>query len=72
MNTTERWKIHLKKKKDIKVSFVDSYSASDVTGSNIFISTPNHKILLDCGMHQSNDKKDDYLADNRKTKEYKP
>ena len=62
----------MKKKKEIKVSFVDSYSASDVTGSNIFILTPNHKILLDCGMHQSNDKKDDYLVNNRKTKEYKP
>lgn len=62
----------MKKKKEIKVSFVDSCSANDVTGSNIFISTPNHKILLDCGMHQSNDKKDDYLVNNRKTKEYKP
>lgn len=62
----------MKKKEGIKISFVDSYSAMDVTGSNIFISTPTTKILLDCGLHQSNDKKDDYIINKRKTKEYKP
>ena len=62
-----------KKSKDgITISFVDSYSAIDVTGSNIFIETPNYKILLDCGLHQSNNKLDDYLINSRKTKEYKP
>lgn len=54
------------------MSFVDSMSSEDVTGSNVFIKTPNYKILLDCGMYQSNDKKEDYLINNRKTKEYKP
>lgn len=62
----------MKKKTNIKISFVDSYSSQDVTGSNIFIKTPNYKILLDCGMHQSNDKKEDYLINSRKLKEYKP
>lgn len=61
-----------KKNNEIKVSFVDSVSASEVTGSNVYIQTPNHKILLDCGMHQSNNRKEDYLVNNRKTKEYKP
>ena len=58
-----------KKDKKIKISFVDSFSAQEVTGSNVYVETPNHKILLDCGMHQSNDKKQDYLTNNRKTKE---
>ena len=61
-----------KKLNDIKVSFVDSCSSEDVTGSNVYIETPRHKILLDCGLHQSNDVKEDYLVNNRKTKEYKP
>ena len=61
-----------KKDKKIKISFVDSFSAQEVTGSNVYVETPNHKILLDCGMHQSNDKKQDYLTNNRKTKEYRP
>ena len=61
-----------KRKNEIKVSFVDSMSANGVTGSNVYIETPNHKILLDCGMHQSNNKKEDYLINNRRTKEYKP
>ncbi len=37
-----------KKKNDkIKISFVDSASAEDVTGSVVLVTTPNHKILLD-------------------------
>lgn len=61
-----------KKKKDIKISFVDSPSSEDVTGSLIFISTPNHKILVDAGLHQTNDKYQDFLVNNRKYKEFKP
>ena len=61
-----------KKNDGIVISFVDSYSAIDVTGSNIFVETPNYKILLDCGLHQSNNKLDDYLVNSRKPKEYKP
>lgn len=61
-----------KKLNEIKISFVDSCSAEDVTGSNVYIETPKHKILLDCGLHQSNDVKEDYLINNRKTREYKP
>ena len=60
-----------KKKSNIKVSFVDSPSSEDVTGSLIFISTPNHKILVDAGLHQTNDKYEDYLVNNRKFKEFK-
>lgn len=60
-----------RKKEEIKVSFVDSYSALDVTGSSVYIQTPNHKILLDCGLHQSNDKKEDYLINSKKPKEFR-
>ena len=60
-----------KKNDGIVISFVDSYSAVDVTGSNIFVETPNYKILLDCGLHQSNNKLDDYLINSRKPKGYK-
>ena len=65
----------LSKKKNnnnITVSFVDSPSANDVTGSCIYVKTPNHNILLECGLHQTNDKYQDYLVNNRKTKEFKP
>ena len=61
-----------KKKDSVEISFVDSYSSMDVTGSNIFVKTPNYKILLDCGAKQSNDRVKDYLDNKRKTKEYKP
>lgn len=60
-----------KKKKDIKVSFVDEPASVDVTGSGVYIETPNHKILLDYGLSQSNDKYEDFLVNNRKTKEFK-
>lgn len=60
-----------KKKKDIKVSFVDEPASEDVTGSGVYIETPNHKILLDYGLSQSNDKYEDFLVNNRKTKEFK-
>lgn len=61
-----------KKKNEVEVSFADSVSAEDVTGSAIYIKTPNHKILLDCGMHQSNDRYKDFLTNNRRPKKYKP
>ena len=61
-----------KKKKDIKISFVDEPASEDVTGSGVYIETPNHKILLDHGLAQSNDKYEDFLINNRKTKEFKP
>lgn len=63
--------ISKKKKEKIVVSFIDEYAADDVTGSGVFISTPNHKILLDYGLVQSNDKYEDFIANNRKTKEFK-
>ena len=60
-----------KKKRDIKVSFVDEPASEGVTGSGVYIETPNHKILLDYGLAQSNDKYEDFLVNNRKTKEFK-
>lgn len=65
-------KISKKKNKDnIKISFVDEPASEDVTGSGVFIETPNHKILLDYGLAQSNDKYEDFLVNNRRTKEFK-
>ena len=61
-----------KKKKEIRVSFVDEPASEDVTGSGVLIETPNHKLLLDYGLAQSNDKYEDFLINNRKTKEFKP
>lgn len=60
-----------KKKRDIKISFVDEPASEDVTGSGVYIQTPHHKILLDCGLSQSNDKYQDFLTNNRRTKEFK-
>ncbi len=60
-----------KEKKDIKISFVDEPASEDVTGSGVLIETPNHKILLDYGLAQSNDRYEDFLVNNRKTKEFK-
>ena len=60
-----------KKENNITVSFVDSNSAKDVTGSSILVKTPNHNILIECGLTQTNDKYEDFLVNNRKTKEYK-
>lgn len=58
-------------KNDIKISFCDESASEDVTGSGVYIETPHHKILLDCGLSQSNDKYEDYLFNSRKPKEYK-
>lgn len=51
---------------------MDSPSSEDVTGSLIYIYTENHKILVDCGLHQTNDRYEDFLVNNRKFKEFKP
>lgn len=56
------------KKKDISISFVDEYASEDVTGSGVYVKTPNHNILLDWGLHQSNDKYEDYLVNSKKPK----
>ena len=41
-----------KSKDKIKISFVGP-AADDVTGSCIWIKTPDRQILLECGLHQS-------------------
>ena len=41
-----------KNKDKIKISFVGP-AADDVTGSAIWIKTPNRQILLECGLFQS-------------------
>lgn len=64
--------IGAKKKNSVRVSFVDSPSSEDVTGSMIYIHTDNHRILIDAGLHQTNDKYEDFIVNNRKYKEFKP
>ena len=61
-----------KKKNTIRISFVDSPSSEDVTGSLILITTENYKMLVDCGLHQTNNRYEDFLVNNRKFKEFKP
>lgn len=60
-----------KKKDKITVSFIDEPASEDVTGSGVLVSTPNYNILLDYGLTQSNDKYEDFLVNNRRTKEFK-
>lgn len=60
-----------KKNKEIKVSFVDEPASEDVTGSGVLIETPNHKLLLDYGLAQSNDKYHDFLVNNSARKSSK-
>ena len=60
-----------KKKEGIRISFVDEPASVDVTGSLLYISTPNHNILVDVGLRQTNDKYEDFLINNRKFKEFK-
>lgn len=66
--------IHISKNKrnKIKISFVDEPAASSVTGSMIYIESENHKILVDAGLHQSNNKYEDFLINKRKFKAFKP
>lgn len=60
-----------KKKQNILVSFIDEPAAEGVTGSLVYVETPNHKILLDAGFYQSNDTKTDYDINNRCFKGFK-
>jgi metallo-beta-lactamase family protein len=61
-----------KKKENVIISFVDSMSAENVTGSCVYVKTPNHNILIDCGMHQTNSKLKDFMVNRRKYKGFKP
>lgn len=61
-----------KKKEKVIISFVDSMSAENVTGSCVYVKTPNHNILIDCGMHQTNSKLKDFMMNRRKYKGFKP
>jgi metallo-beta-lactamase family protein len=55
-----------KKSKDkIRVSFVGG-NAEDVTGSMTLIEFSGHKILLECGLYQSESLMNDYKVNNRK------
>lgn len=54
-----------KKKNNIKVSFIGG-NAEGVTGSMILIETDNKKMLLDCGLIQTNNVKNDYKFNSRK------
>ena len=38
----------------------------------MYIKTPHHKILLDAGFHQTNDLRDDYIANTRRFIDFKP
>lgn len=60
-----------KKKEGIRISFVDEPASENVTGSGVLVETPNYKILLDYGLAQSNNKYEDFLINNRRTKEFK-
>lgn len=57
---------------EIFISFVDELASESVTGSMVYIETPKHKILLDAGFHQTNDLKNDYLANTRRFLDFKP
>lgn len=59
------------KKNPIEISFVDSPSSENVTGSSVYIKTPNHNILLDAGFVQTNDLKKDYKTNTRTFKNFK-
>lgn len=56
-----------KKKDGIRVEFVGENSMG-VTGSCIYIETPTKKMLLECGLYQSNNVKRDYEINSRKFK----
>jgi metallo-beta-lactamase family protein len=53
-----------KKSEDIKVSFVGE-NAHDVTNSMILVEFKNHKILLECGLYQSNSTLKDMQINSR-------
>lgn len=55
-----------KKSKDkIRVSFIGG-NAEDVTGSMVLVEFGEHKILLECGLYQSESLMNDYKTNNRK------
>jgi metallo-beta-lactamase family protein len=54
-----------KKKNNIKVKFIGGNSEG-VTGSMILVETDKYKILLDCGLIQTNNIKNDYKFNSRK------
>lgn len=56
----------MKKKNYITVDFSNATSSEGVTGSLYYIETSNNKILLDCGMTQTNNTWNDYLVNKRK------
>lgn len=64
-------RIIAKQKEKVIVSFIDDVASDGVTGSCVYIKTPNHNIILDAGMHQSNDRLSDYQINNRKYKGFK-
>lgn len=51
---------------------MDEPAASSVTGSMIYIESENHKILVDAGLHQSNNKYEDFMINNRRYKAFNP
>lgn len=53
------------KKNQIRVSFIGG-NAEDVTGSMTLVESKDFKILLECGLVQSNNIKSDYYANSRK------
>jgi metallo-beta-lactamase family protein len=53
------------KSKKIRVRFIGK-NADDVTGSMILVEMQDYKILLDCGLYQSSNIKDDYKINSRK------
>lgn len=59
-----------KTKDKIRVSFVGKNS-DDVTGSMILIEMKEHKILLEAGLYQSNNIKEDYKINSRRL-DFKP
>lgn len=58
-------------KNPIQISFMDSPSSENVTGSSVYIKTPNHDILLDAGFVQTNDLRKDYQMNTRAFKNFK-
>lgn len=64
-------KLIAKKKDVVTVSFIDQPASEDVTGSMVIVKTPKHTIALDCGIHQTNDKKSDFLVNSRRYKQVK-
>lgn len=53
------------KEKDIIISFADSMSTQDVTGSCVYVEYKNKKMLLECGMHHAHSLAEGYKINNR-------